>query len=238
MDLSKYIIMAIISICIFIPLTTDAGVEVPINLINVNVSPETGALYFNTKMLHDFDEYIKNTYKYYAYNYTYTMRFLEQNDEDVPVKVWLQIYNEQKKSWNYPGVEIDNSRKEKVISKDINLSNEVGIFLGDVRYRVVTNVSNETIELFNSTGPNITANFKEEYWKKNTDKSYTYGVNVSSSREKQNIYLFYKNSSDSQWSYVSEIQTYRNSENKTNPWVKIFWENLPGYNQAEFVIMD
>jgi hypothetical protein len=223
------IIMAIFAICAFFIIIADAGLLVPVtNSIQVTVSPPSGAIY-----LGDFQRFNDLDF----YNYVYKLEFKENT---IPAKVWLQFSLDDKKSWSNPGIEIINLKLNETIEQDVNLTNEIDNksegFLGDVKYRIVSNPSDPiNSELYNGTGPNINVNFRNQAWKKEGDNSYDYQVDVKSSNNSVDIYLYSKKSSDDPWTYYSELGTYAN---ETRAWQTIRWNEAPYFYNVEFVTAD
>lgn len=220
MNTEKYVLLIILS-ALFLP-TVDAGIELPMNgYVDVNVTPHTGALYSTAVQFNDLD----------VYCYTYTFNFLEFDETDLPSSIWLQIYNSSN-MWSVPGIEINNSNKSRMISRKVDLAKELGVYLGDVRYRVVSNKEDpQNSELYNSTGPKIVANFRDETWTKGNEGLYNYIVSVRSSIYPLDIYLYYPKLSGKEWVYYYEYQTYRD---ENEGWSTISWIDAPFFKKLEF----
>lgn len=224
MDTKIYAMIILFVIGGIIPLGVNAGLEPIKDSIQITVSPEYGALYFTPKLFEGFN----------YHNYTYTLDFLDFNESNIPSKLWLQIYNENLKKWDKPGVEIDIPKGEKLISKEVNVKEKVGEHLGTVKYRAISNLTDEeNNELYNSTGPSIEVIFKDEQWEKFNENDFSYSVNVKSPFL-LNIYLYYKNDSDASWSVYDDYKSYTDLNN----WSKVSWDNAPYFNMVEFGISD
>lgn len=203
--------------------------------IQVDISPisgiNPGAIYLKDIFL------FKNAN---FYDYVYKIKFIGLNATTTPKKVLLQIFNEDKKIWNDPGIEIEVRNPENT-EKEINVGKEVGgEFLGKVKYRILSIQENDKkVELYNSTGPEITVNFKNEKFEKTGEDSYSYSVDARSSLDWVDLYLFYKDELATSWNYYYELQTYRNQQvngTNTNKWRTISWDNAPRFDMVEFAL--
>jgi hypothetical protein len=223
----KYIILTILFIGCAFSLVANAGLIVPMP-VQVDVSPASGAIY-----LDDVNLFKEASF----YNYTYKINFKDFASTDIPKRFLLQIFNESEKKWN-PGIVIENKNQDAIVEREINIEKEVGgEFLGKVQYRIVSDPN--ASDLYSSTGPEITVNFRHEKFKKTGTNKYDCSVEVKSSLDRVNVYLYEKNLIDGSWEYLPDYQTYKNTKvngTNANEWIPISWNNITGYNMVEFAV--
>jgi hypothetical protein len=216
-------------------MVADAGLILPAkDSIQVDVSPpsgiKSGAIYLEDIILLEGANF---------YNYTYKITFTGFTADKIPTRVWLQIFNETNITWNDPGIIIETG-KHREVEKKVNVAKAVGEYLGKVKYRIISDPRNvKDSVLYNSTGPEITVNFKNEKFEKTGEDTYSYSADVRSSLGAIDIYLYYKDLPDASWNYYSELQTYRNPKvngTNTNEWISISWEDAPHFSRVEFAL--